>query len=108
VKPAFAVGDLVRVDDREQGGHVRTPWYIRGKRGRVVDVHRPFPDPELLAEGRPGSPYRILYRVAFRQSEVWPDYGGQLRDTLVVDIYEHWLRKDREDRPQEERDAARP
>jgi hypothetical protein len=107
MKPVFASDDVVRVEARDQGGHVRTPWYIRGKRGRVIDVLRPFPDPELLAEGGHGSPYRVLYRVEFRQCEIWPDYGGEGHDTLVLDIYEHWLRRDRQDRPLGRDDARR-
>jgi nitrile hydratase len=92
VRAAFAPGDAVIVDKRDQPGHVRTPWYIRGKTGRVVERVRAFPNPEELAEGRTGVPYRMLYRVLLRQAEVWPDYAGPATDTLVVDIYEHWLR----------------
>ncbi|MBO6538022.1 MAG: nitrile hydratase subunit beta [Rhizobiaceae bacterium] len=99
MKAEFVLDEQVRVEDRNQGGHVRTPWYIRGKRGRVIEVLRPFPDPELLAEGGHGSPYRMLYRVEFRQCEVWPDYEGEPHDTLVLDIYEHWLSKDGQDGP---------
>jgi len=36
-------------------------------------------------------PLQPLYRVRFRQSDVWPDYGGQAADTVDIEIYEHWL-----------------
>jgi hypothetical protein len=93
--PAYAPGQPVRVDDREARGHVRTPWYVRGKRGVVSEVCGPHANPEDLAEGRPGVPYRMLYRVAFLQTDVWPDYTGATPDRLFVDLYEHWLKESR-------------
>jgi hypothetical protein len=89
--PAFDVGERVRVDDRDQAGHVRTPYYIRGKSGTIESVRGTAPNPELLAKGELGLPYRRLYRVTFEQAAVWPDYTGGSRDRVVVDIYEHWL-----------------
>ena len=50
-----------------------------------------FANPEELAYGRDGQPPVPLYRVRFAQSVLWPDYAGPARDTLVVDLYEHWL-----------------
>jgi nitrile hydratase subunit beta len=91
MKPSFHTGDPVRVDAREQGGHVRTPRYVRGKRGVVEEICGPHPDPEKLGAGRLGVPFRMLYRVSFAQHEVWPDYRGGAADRLFVDLYEHWL-----------------
>ena len=91
MKPQFQAGARVRVDDREQAGHVRTPRYIRGKTGLVSEVCGPYPDPEALAQGRLGLPYRMLYRVIFKQFDVWPGYAGAKGDRIVVDLYEHWL-----------------
>ena len=91
--PAYGPGQPVRVDEREQPGHVRTPWYIRGKRGVITEVCGPHANPEELATGRLGVPYRMLYRVSFPQAEVWPDYRGPACDRLYVDLYEHWLKE---------------
>jgi nitrile hydratase subunit beta len=91
MNPQFRVGEEVAVDAREQGGHVRTPRYIRGKRGVVAEICGPHPDPEKLGAGRLGVPFRMLYRVSFEQREVWPDYRGGPGDRLFVDLYEHWL-----------------
>jgi nitrile hydratase len=33
----------------------------------------------------------MLYRVQFRQIDVWPDYAGPPQDTLQVEVYENWL-----------------
>jgi len=87
----FDVGDTVRVRAAHPPGHVRTPHFIRGKSGRIVDFMGAYRNPEELAYGRPGTPDIPLYRVLFNQTEVWPDYAGSVTDTTVVDIYEHWL-----------------
>jgi len=36
---------------------------------------------------------RSLYKVRFDQRDLWPDYNGGERDTVELDIYEHWLEK---------------
>jgi nitrile hydratase len=87
----FQPGDRVRVRQAEPPGHIRTPYYIRGKAGEIERICGSFGNPEELAYGRPGLPRRPLYRVRFRQSEIWPDYAGAQADTLDVEIYEHWL-----------------
>lgn len=86
----FKIGDPVKVRAKYPPGHARSPWFTRGHRGRIVQVAGPYANAEELAYGRPGAP-EPLYRVRFRQQELWPDYRGATRDTLVVDIYEHWL-----------------
>jgi len=90
MKCRFHPGQQVRVDCREQSGHVRTPDYVKGRRGLVLEVRGMHPDPGDLAQGGLGLPYRYLYRVLFEGSEVWSDdEGDPLR--LVVDVYENWL-----------------
>src|SRR3546814_8340776 len=91
MKPRFAKGTTVTVRRAYPPGHVRTPFYIRGKTGVVEQCVGSFHNPEELAYGRSGEPALPLYRVRFRQTEVWPDYQGAPADTAVVDLYEHWL-----------------
>jgi nitrile hydratase subunit beta len=91
MSPRYRPGEPVRVRAAWPRGHIRTPWYIRGRQGRVERVVGSFPDPERLAYGEDGLPPRMLYRVRFAQPEVWPDYGGPSHDTLDIEIYEHWL-----------------
>src|SRR5262249_46590290 len=50
-----------------------------------------FKNPEELGYGFDGLPKRRLYRVRFRQVDLWPDYKGDTADTVDVDVYEHWL-----------------
>ena len=89
----FSPGQKVRVIDAHPLGHVRTPFYIRGKTGVVERVCGAFPNPEELAQMRDGLPPVPLYRIRFRQNEVWPDYRGSANDVLEVEIYQHWLEK---------------
>ncbi len=73
-------------------GHYRTPTYIQGKVGRVVAAHGPYRNPESLAQWGEGLPQQPLYRVAFKQREVWGSrYLGPQSDTICVDLYDHWL-----------------
>jgi len=87
----FAAGDRVHVRRSESPGHVRTPEYVRGAFGVVERVCGPFANPEELAYGRDGLPARPLYRIRFRQADLWPDYNGPPLDSVEVEIYEHWL-----------------
>lgn len=87
----FRPGDRVRVRAEDCPGHLRTPYYARGKVGWVERVHGEFLNPESLAYGRDGLPPRALYLVGFNQTEVWKEYGASPKDKLYVDIYEHWL-----------------
>ena len=93
----FEPGDRVRVRDEEKPGHVRTPGYVRGKQGRVDSVLGEFRNPESLAYGGSGLPEKPLYKVGFRQRELWNDYDGTQDDTLYVDIHEHWLQPEEEE-----------
>ena len=89
--PRFRPGDPVRVRFADPPGHIRTPWYIRGQAGVVERLCGSFGNPEELAYNRPGTPRQPLYRVRFRQNQIWPDYGGPASDTVDIEIYQHWL-----------------
>ena len=87
----FRPGDAVQVRTGNPPGHLRTPFYIRGKQGVIERVCGEFRNPEELAYRRSGEPRKPLYRVRFAQTHVWPDYGGPQDDTIDIEIYEHWL-----------------
>ena len=91
VAPRFHVGDRVCVRAADPPGHVRTPYYTRGHCGVVEANAGSFANPEELAYGRSGEPPIPLYHVRFQQRELWPDYAGAAGDSIVVDIFEHWL-----------------
>ncbi|WGF87204.1 SH3-like domain-containing protein [Marinivivus vitaminiproducens] len=94
----FAPGDRVAVRRAYPPGHVRTPWFVRGRSGVVEQAMGAYANPEELAYGRPGQPPVPLYRVRFDQRALWPDYAGAPGDTAVVDLYEHWLEPSEETR----------
>jgi nitrile hydratase subunit beta len=93
----FRPGERVRVRSEDRPGHVRTPGYVRGKMGRVESVLGEFRNPETLAYGESGLPERPLYKVSFRQVDLWEEYPGPANDELFMDIYEHWLEPAREE-----------
>ena len=90
----FRPGERVRVRSEDRPGHVRTPGYVRGKMGRVESVLGEFRNPETLAYGETGLPKRSLYKVSFRQVDLWEEYPGPADDELCMDIYEHWLERE--------------
>ena len=90
----FAPGDAVVVRRDRVRHHHRTPWFIKGKRGRIRAVSGPFFDPESRAHGGSGLPKRLLYHVEFSQTDLWGGgYDGGDRDVLLTDVYEGWLER---------------
>lgn len=91
MRARFKVGDRVKVLELNKSGHIRTPFYVRHKTGTVVQDCGVFLNPEDLAVGITSGPVMPLYRVAFDQAELWPDYEGPKHDQLWIEIYDHWL-----------------
>lgn len=92
MSPRYKSGDQVIVRNDYPPGHIRTPAYLRGKRGVILRHFGAWKNPELLAYGKPGLPKQTNYWVQFTMDEVWGgkgDYGPA--DTVVAEIYEHWL-----------------
>lgn len=87
----FKPSDRVRVHDWQPPGHVRTPYFARGKSGVVESVAGVFHNPEELAYGRPGDPEIPLYRVAFEARDLWPEAPPDTGHSVVIDVFEHWL-----------------
>jgi nitrile hydratase len=87
----FAPEQAVRVRADFPPGHLRTPFYCRGKVGTVERVLPAFVNPEEEAYGRVGGPTRVLYRVRFALRALWPEYPGPGHDRVEVEIFEHWL-----------------
>ena len=87
----YANGATVRIRVDAPAHHYRTPAYIQGQRGVVAALCGVYPNPESLAHGGDGLPAQPLYRIRLRQTDLWPDYAGHPADTLLVDVYQHWL-----------------
>lgn len=89
--PRYTPGAWVKVRVGYPRHHCRTPFYCRGKSGQVERICGAFRNPEELAYGRDGLPKQPLYRVRFRQVDLWPDYAGPEGDVVEIELYEHWL-----------------
>ena len=87
----YFAGGHVRVKTGAVDHHCRTPDFLKGKEGVVELVVGEYLNPEKLAYHKPGLPKHALYQVRFRQKQIWPKYQGAEGDTLVADIYDHWL-----------------
>ena len=87
----FAPGDTVRVLTGASPGHIRTPWYLRGRTGVIERICGAFGNPEELAYNRLSGEAVPLYRVRFTMAEVWGNETETPTDTLDAEIFEHWL-----------------
>ena len=88
----LAAGQRVRVRDDwpEARGpcHIRTPHYVRGRCGTVVQHLGDFPNPEDLAFDRPAGRH-ALYHVRFAPHEIW--HEARAEDDVLVEVFAHWL-----------------
>jgi nitrile hydratase len=87
----FRLGDQVRVLDLRKPGHVRTPDYILGHCGEIIQCCGWFLNPEDLAVGRTDGQVVPLYRVRFAMNQLWPEHHRHPDDALCIEIYDHWL-----------------
>jgi nitrile hydratase len=88
---SLTAGQSVRVRRRYPPGHVRTPFYVRGRRGEVVGLAAVHPNPESLAYGGEGLPAEPVYRVRFTHAELWGERAQAGGDVTVLDLQESWL-----------------
>ena len=89
--PKFSPGQAVRVRTGIAPGHIRTPWYLRGRTGVIERICGAFGNPEELAYNRLSGEAVPLYRVRFTMAEVWGNETETPTDTLDAEIFEHWL-----------------
>jgi len=61
--------------------------------GIVERICGEFPNPEEIALCNDNPSIIPLYRCRFKQADVWENYEGSVKDTLELEIYEHWLKK---------------
>ena len=91
----YAVAARVRVDGKVRPGHIRTPLYLLGKRGRIFALQGAYQHAERLAYNDFG-PRVPLYLVAFDATEIWGEQVPQAErgHSVLVEIYEDWLTPD--------------
>lgn len=86
------MAERVRVKCMTPPGHIRTPWYLRGKSGVIERSLGEFGNPEHQAYGHIGD-RKPLYRVRFTMAEIWGDAAERPNDTIDAEIYGHWLER---------------
>lgn len=86
------MAERVRVRALTPPGHVRAPWYLRGKAGEIERALGSFRNPEQLAYGLPAA-LQPLYRVRFTMAEIWGERAENPADTIDAEIYGHWLER---------------
>ncbi len=86
--PVFAVGDRVRVADRDHPGHTRLPRYVRRRTGTVTALQpcQVFPD---TAAHFVGEDPQHCYTVDFDSRELWGPSAEPFR--LSIDLFEPYL-----------------
>ncbi|MBK0399089.1 nitrile hydratase subunit beta [Limibaculum sp. M0105] len=87
----FRPGQAVRVRHGMALGHLRTPFYLRGRVGRIERICGDFQNPEELAYNHRNGMALTLYRVRFTMAEIWGETAERPADTLDAEIFEHWL-----------------
>jgi hypothetical protein len=97
----FQVGSAIRIKPeawtyKYRRPHLRTPGYIHGAIGTITSIPGIFCDPSAAAFGE-AAPPQPLYRVAFKQSQLWPEgtsamMAEGIADTIVhVDVAQPWM-----------------
>ena len=84
------MAETVKVRAMFPPGHIRTPYYLRGKTGTIERKLGAYGNPERQAYGQIGDK-RELFRVRFTMAEIWGNDAENPDDTLDAEIYEHWL-----------------
>lgn len=92
----FVAGENVRVLALDKKGHVRIPYYVRGRVGTVEGYCGTYLNPEELAFGNTSGPAIDLYRIAFDLKQLWPNERHPIKDRLIIEIYDHWLAHEQE------------
>ncbi|MEO1592981.1 MAG: SH3-like domain-containing protein [Cyanobacteria bacterium J06632_22] len=99
--PQYHVGDSVQVTTELKPGHIRTPVYLLGKKGKIINCQGHFLSPEDLAHFKPQVTQLPLYLVEFTLAEVWqtacPPQSAE--DKIRAEIYEPWLSLAQSDSP---------
>ena len=79
----FKVGSKVRITNAYPPGHIRTPFFLRGKEAQSSHFGK-YPNPERLAYGLNGLPKLNLYQVLFDMETTWRGDGSLLPKTHLL------------------------
>jgi nitrile hydratase len=88
-RPAFAVGDRVRMKNINPPTHTRLPRYVRGRAGMIERVLGCHVFPDSNAQGKGEDP-KWLYTVRFDGRELWGE-DADPTSKVSVDAWEPYL-----------------
>ena len=90
-EPLFKIGEKIRSRNINPSGHTRLPRYVRGKIGRIADIHgyHVFPDSNACGDGE--NP-QWLYNIEFDSVELF-GADASPSDMVMVDCWEPYLEK---------------
>lgn len=106
--PQFNVGQLVRVKKEDFRTfwikpHLRTPGYVHNAIGVVQAYVGEFNAPNENAFWNRAKKKQHLYRITFKQSDLWIGYplqhsakakdGEKREDEVLVEVFEPWLKQ---------------
>ncbi len=80
------IGDRVRAQARDRGGHTRLPRYVRGHEGTIVAVHCSSLLPDRVVAGDAGD-REPVYAVRFDSAELW----GVPGHTVTIELWQSYL-----------------
>lgn len=84
---AYRAGALVRVRLDDPAHHTRAPRYVRGRVGRVVEVHGVHPVPDDVVTGVRPAAQEPVYAVRFAARDLW----GEGDHSVTVNLWERYL-----------------
>ena len=87
----FQVGNMANVAVRYPIGHYRVPMYLRGKQVEIIRILGRYINPEEEAFGRNAGSKIWSYLITIPQKKLWPNYLGDEKDMLEIEIFEPWL-----------------
>lgn len=83
----FAPGAAVRVRSDDPAVHTRAPRYVRGRTGRVVEVHGVHPVPDDVVVGVTPPAREPVYAVRFAARDLF----GTGDHTVTVNLWDRYL-----------------
>lgn len=83
----LAVGQRVRVAQRDVAVHTRAPGYVRGRHGRIVEAHGEHALPDSVVSGAQPPVRGTVWAVAFSAAELF----GEGDHEVIVDLWEQYL-----------------
>ena len=89
--PLFKIGQVIRIRKFNPKTHTRAPRYIRGCTGKVRAHYGAHVFPDEHAKNARKIPAH-LYSVRFDSKELWGQSDGKQGDTVLVDVFEPYLR----------------